>query len=67
LAVVNPPSPRLEECSQKHSKFYVLDSSFFSLLYGRRSTSKDEGDNEQNQKDDKQYVGDPRRFTCHTA
>jgi hypothetical protein len=62
-----PPLPPLMERSQKHSRFYILDSGFFSLLYGRRSTSKDEGDNEQNQKDDEQHVGDPRRFTGHTA
>jgi len=54
-------------CGRQLQALQILNSSFFSRLYGRRSTSKDKGDNEQNQKDDKQHVGDPRRFTGHTA
>jgi hypothetical protein len=38
-----------------------------SPLHGRRSASKDQGDNKQNQKDDEEYVSDPRSFTRNTA
>lgn len=54
-------------CGWQLQALQILNSSSFSRLYGRRSTSKDEGDNEQNQKDDKQHVRDPRRFAGHTA
>jgi hypothetical protein len=37
------------------------------LLYYRRSASKDEGEDKQDQKDDEQDVGDPRGFPSNTA
>ncbi len=56
-------SNRLAVCKRPRCSSFL----FPDYTAGRRSTSKDEGDNEQNQKDDKQHVGDPRRFTGHTA
>jgi hypothetical protein len=60
-STVSPPGPN------GSAVFKILNSRFFSLLYGRRPAAKDERDNKQNQKDDEQNVGNPRGFTGNTA